>query len=78
VKSLLDDCGQLPADPPFTSKPPAGDQPLGPHGGGGTPGGNLVGVDAPGVPEPAAWLTMILGFGFAGSALRARRRKALA
>jgi len=26
-----------------------------------------------GVPEPAAWATMILGIGFAGAALRRRR-----
>jgi hypothetical protein len=79
AKSILDDCGQLPADPPFTSKPPAGDPPVGPHGGGGAPGGeNLVGGDIPGVPEPAAWLTMILGLGAVGAALRAHRRRALA
>ena len=27
----------------------------------------------PGVPEPASWALMIMGFGFAGAALRARR-----
>lgn len=32
---------------------------------------NLVAVAA--VPEPATWLSMILGFGFAGAALRSRR-----
>lgn len=28
------------------------------------------------VPEPAAWLTLVLGFGFLGGAMRARTRKA--
>lgn len=31
------------------------------------------GLDAPGVPEPAAWALMIGGFGLAGAALRRRR-----
>jgi len=37
-------------------------------------------ADAPtgGVPEPATWAMMILGFGAAGTALRSRRRTALA
>ena len=30
------------------------------------------------VPEPAAWATMILGFGLVGAAARGRRRRALA
>lgn len=30
-----------------------------------------------GVPEPAAWATMILGLGLAGAAMRRKRRKAL-
>lgn len=30
------------------------------------------------VPEPATWLTMLLGFGFAGTALRFRRAKTAA
>lgn len=30
----------------------------------------------PGVPEPATWLTMIMGFGLVGHALRRRRRAA--
>lgn len=30
-------------------------------------------TDLPGVPEPAAWVSMILGFGMAGAALRRRR-----
>ena len=29
--------------------------------------------DVPGVPEPATWAMMILGFGFAGAAMRRRR-----
>lgn len=33
---------------------------------------------APGVPEPASWGLMLLGFGAAGSILRARRRRTLA
>jgi hypothetical protein len=33
-----------------------------------------VGSAVGGVPEPAAWLMMILGFGLAGGLLRARRR----
>jgi choice-of-anchor A domain-containing protein len=40
-----------------------------PHGGGGNNGG--VGT----VPEPASWMTMILGFGFTGSIIRRQRRK---
>jgi hypothetical protein len=35
-------------------------------------------LDAPAVPEPATWLTMILGFGAAGLVLRRRRAMALA
>ncbi|THD57922.1 choice-of-anchor A family protein [Phenylobacterium sp.] len=40
--------------------------------------GNLLGLDpapphVPGVPEPAVWALMILGFGFTGAALRRRR-----
>ena len=30
-------------------------------------------LDLPAVPEPATWISMILGFGFAGAALRGRR-----
>jgi hypothetical protein len=30
-------------------------------------------LDLPAVPEPATWMTMILGFGFIGEALRRRR-----
>lgn len=35
-------------------------------------------VSAPGVPEPAAWIAMLLGFGATGTALRRRRRIACA
>jgi len=35
-----------------------------PNGGGGTPG----------VPEPASWMTMLMGFGIIGSLIRSRRR----
>ena len=34
--------------------------------------------DAPAVPEPATWALMILGFGATGTAMRYRRRRALA
>jgi choice-of-anchor A domain-containing protein len=40
-----------------------------PHSGGG--GGNSTGD----VPEPASWMTMLLGFGFLGSIIRRQRRK---
>jgi choice-of-anchor A domain-containing protein len=39
-----------------------------PHNGGG--GGNSTGD----VPEPASWMTMLLGFGFLGSIIRRQRR----
>ncbi len=57
---------------------------------GGSPGGPSIAYDArfivhrdaevpppPGVPEPASWALMILGFGGIGAALRRRRRWAL-
>jgi hypothetical protein len=49
----------------------------------GTLGGNDFGVDSisfsgGGVPEPAAWALMILGFGGVGASLRAKRRQAIA
>ena len=72
LASVLDACDPPLGDPPFTHKPHGTDLVAGP------PDEKVVGVDAPGVPEPAAWLTMILGFGAAGAALRARRHKALA
>ena len=36
-------------------------------------GGGHVGT--PGVPEPASWMTMLLGFGVIGSLIRSQRRK---
>jgi hypothetical protein len=43
---------------------------------GRSPGFDLgfVGVSVAGVPEPASWATIILGFGVAGAAVRGRRR----
>lgn len=41
--------------------------------------GTLTGtLDIPGVPEPATWLTMIVGFGVTGTAMRRRTRVAFA
>jgi hypothetical protein len=37
---------------------------------------NGVGAPVGGVPEPASWALMILGFGSAGAMLRGRRRPA--
>lgn len=37
----------------------------------------LYTTEAPGVPEPATWAMMLLGFGVAGYAMRRRRRPAL-
>ncbi len=37
-----------------------------------------LGLVAGGVPEPSAWALMILGFGVAGAALRARKRQTAA
>jgi hypothetical protein len=43
-----------------------------------TPTGSDVGHPVPGVPEPATWAMMLLGFGVTGVAMRrSRRRKAL-
>ena len=50
---------------PFTPPPPGCDP-------------NGAGCGGPGVPEPAAWALMILGFGGVGASLRQRRRSALA
>jgi hypothetical protein len=56
----------VPSDTPtIQSRGPSGDSPL-----------TDDGVPA-GVPEPTAWVMMILGFGAAGSVLRLQRRKAL-
>lgn len=35
-------------------------------------------IAAPGVPEPAAWALLILGFGAVGAGMRTRRRLPLA
>jgi hypothetical protein len=82
VVSILDACGQPPLDPPGVFTPPL-DPPgvftpplAGPSLVVGALGDSPPGGVAPGVPEPAAWLMMILGFGAAGSALRAQRRRA--
>ena len=40
----------------------------------GLPGG---GTGTPAVPEPAAWMTMVLGFGLIGAGVRQRRRYVL-
>ncbi|WCL54014.1 PEPxxWA-CTERM sorting domain-containing protein [Gimibacter soli] len=37
------------------------------------PKGHLVTMTTPAVPEPATWLTLIMGFGLAGVAMRRRR-----
>jgi hypothetical protein len=51
----------------------------GTSGGNGTYSGTLSFARAPiGVPEPATWAMMLIGFGGAGSLLRARRRTATA
>ena len=39
--------------------------------------GGALPPPTPGVPEPATWALMLLGFGAAGAALRSRRRSAL-
>ena len=44
--------------------------------GGGFHDGLAIGDLSAGVPEPAAWVTMLLGLGGLGAALRARRRTA--
>ncbi|SEN61252.1 PEP-CTERM protein-sorting domain-containing protein [Sphingomonas gellani] len=59
-----------------------GTTPGGPGGGGVTPGGpGGGGLTPPGsvgaVPEPATWLTMILGFGVIGAVMRRARRRDL-
>lgn len=52
-----------------------------PGGGGGittlvTPPGSVPPTPVPGVPEPATWAMMIIGFGLLGGLLRRRRRTA--
>jgi hypothetical protein len=39
--------------------------------------GGVLPPPTPGVPEPATWALMLMGFGAAGAALRSRRRSAL-
>lgn len=56
-------------DPPLLITPPFGRFFEGGSGGGGS------GVPVSSVPEPAQWLTMVVGFFIVGSALRAARRK---
>jgi hypothetical protein len=71
-KVCVVNCTSSPADGPLTEgfdNPPGGSD--GP-GDGLPPAG---GLPAGGVPEPAAWLMMGLGFGAVGSALRAWRRR---
>ena len=40
-------------------------------------GGIGIGSDNPGIPEPASWALMLLGFGAVGGGMRARRRRAV-
>jgi hypothetical protein len=47
-------------------------------GGTGGVGNEPPGVGAGGVPEPASWAMMLIGFGGLGGALRSRRRAASA
>jgi hypothetical protein len=71
VISAMETCGHASTDdgdPPIIPKPPIETLPP------GVSGPDTVTASGP-VPEPAAWLMMILGFGAAGSALRAQRRK---
>ena len=52
---------------------------LSPNGPGGSGGGGLAPPGAVGaVPEPATWLTMIIGFGVIGGVMRRARRRDLA
>lgn len=66
VANVFEDCGEVHlgtfnGNTGFLLAPP-------PTGGGGH-------VGTPGVPEPASWMTMLLGFGFIGSLIRSKRRK---
>ena len=38
--------------------------------------GNTATVVTPGVPEPATWAVMLLGFGGLGAVMRSRRQRA--
>ncbi len=44
---------------------------------GGLPAGLGVRLDAGGIPEPATWAFMILGFGLVGAAMRRRQKAAV-
>jgi hypothetical protein len=44
-------------------------------GAGGLPAGVGERLDVLGIPEPATWLTMLLGFGALGASMRNTRRK---
>lgn len=63
--------------PSFIPAPGIGGGGIG-GGGGGGGGGDLPPGEIPGVPEPATWLLMILGFGALGFRLRERRAHRLA
>ena len=61
--------------PPFSSPGP-GVNPPGPlPPGGDTPGGGGGGGVIPGVPEPATWTVMVVGFGMVGAAMRRGNRQ---
>ena len=80
VVSLLTSCGTSPAEGGnqpdlFTPGDSGPNSDLPPPGGGDPPPSGDSGV-AGGVPEPASWLIMILGFGALGTTVRAQRRKA--
>jgi|GEM_PF-6811480 len=62
-----------PFNPPFT--PPHDQGPASGPNNPSNPGPSQPGIPTP-VPEPAAWMMMIAGFGVIGSALRSRRAKA--
>jgi hypothetical protein len=67
--------GDVPADPPGDGGPGdgPGKLPILPPIEGGTPPGGLHPIQP--IPEPATWMTMILGFAAAGGALRRRRAR---
>jgi len=59
-----------PGQPPFVAPPP------GPPGGPDRPPVQPPETPPGGVPEPASWALMILGFGAVGASLRRRRMAA--
>jgi hypothetical protein len=73
VVSAIQTCGGA---PPTGDPPPTGLTNLTPNLAGPTDTLGAAG-DAPSspTPEPAAWLTMVLGLGALGSAVRALRRR---